>query len=314
VARRGARALQSGDGPEGSSRQEWANPGTSLRGPSDQEEWRDDGPVDRPGQEYRRPLRRASAERFELPPEVAAELQAAVGRSRAAKAANLLSAAARAYAADRYAEALRMTKFLVTSVPDSVSARELHGLVCYRLGRFREAVRHLDKARELSGGDPSQLPVVMDCHRALGHHRRVAGLWEELRIASPEADVLAEGRLVLAADLADRGEVEQAIDLLVAAGAGRSLRHPAERHVRQWYLLADLSERSGNLPRARELFSRVVDADPELADAAARLAALGRAPRRGTDRRSIDRRGSARRAGGNRGPGPADRGGAGGGR
>ncbi|HMK63686.1 MAG TPA: tetratricopeptide repeat protein, partial [Acidimicrobiales bacterium] len=114
------------------------------------------------------------------------------------------------------------------------------------------------------------------CQRALGRRRKVSELWEELRAVSPDVDVLAEGRLVLAAQLADLGDLQAATDLLLSAGAGRNLRHPAERHVRQWYMLADLAERSGDLPRARQLFARVVEADPELADAAARLAALGR--------------------------------------
>lgn len=212
------------------------------------------------------------------------ELDAAVGRARGAKLAERLAAASRAYARDRYPEAFRITKTLVGQVPESASARELHGLVCYRMGRFREAVRHLDAARVLSGDDPSQLPVLMDCHRALRHHRRVEELWEELRAASPDADVLAEGRLVVAAERADKGDLEGAIDLLVRAGAGRNLRHPADRHLRQWYLLADLSERAGNLPQARELFRRVADADPNLADVTVRLAGLGRGRRR-PDRR-----------------------------
>ena len=211
-----------------------------------------------------------------LPAEVADELSAAAGRGRGAKLADRLAAAARAYDRDRYPEALRITKSLLAEVPGSPAVRELHGLVCYRSGRYREAARHLQEAAELAGGDPTQLPVVMDCHRALGHHRRVEALWDDLRAASPDADVLAEGRLVLAAELADRGELQRAVDLLVQAGAGRALRHPAERHVRQWYVLADLAERAGDLPRARELFGRVAEADPELADATIRLAALGR--------------------------------------
>jgi tetratricopeptide (TPR) repeat protein len=62
----------------------------------------------------------------------------------------------------------------------------------------------------------------------------------------------------------------------MAAGAAKALRHPAERHVRQWYLLGDLLEKTGDIPRAREMFERVVRADPDLADAEARLASLGR--------------------------------------
>jgi len=197
-----------------------------------------------------------------------------------------MAAAVRAYERDRYTEALRITKALVDEVPGSAAARELHGLVSYRLGRWRDAVRHLEAARSLSGDDPNQIPVLMDCRRAMGHHRQVALLWDTLRAASPPVDVLVEGRLVLAADLADRGELDEAIVVLAAAGAARNLRHPSDRHVRQWYVLADLYERSGDVPRARELFARVVAADPELADAADRLAALGTVGRRGPRRHS----------------------------
>jgi tetratricopeptide (TPR) repeat protein len=219
-----------------------------------------------------------------LPKDVVDELAGAVGRAKATRLTDRLAAAARAYERDRYPEALRITRALVGQVPESAAARELHGLVCYRLGRWREAVRHLDAARRLSGGDPSQIPVLMDCHRAMKHHRRVETLWKELRAASPSADVLVEGRLVLAEDLAEQGDLDQAISVLASAGGARNLRNPGDRHLRQWYVLADLYERAGDVPRARELFARVVALDPDLADAAERLGALGtprRRPRRG---------------------------------
>lgn len=234
-----------------------------------------------------------------VPLEVARELVAAVGSERGAKLAERLAAAARAYERDRYADALRISRPLVEEVPESPAARELHGLVCYRLGRWRDALRHLAAAVEYGGDDPSQLPVVMDCHRALGHHRKVAELWDSLREASPPADVLVEGRLVLAADLAEQARLGEAITLLVQAGAARDLRRPSNRHLRQWYLLADLSERAGDLARARLLFGRVAAADPELADAADRLAALGgvEVGPAGSDRRSPTTLGDIARAG-----------------
>jgi tetratricopeptide (TPR) repeat protein len=218
-----------------------------------------------------------------LSSEVVAELVAAVGPAHAPSLRRRLSAATRAYARDRYEEARRSTRQLVREAPESAAVRELHGLVCYRMGSWREAVTHLEAARARSR-DPSQLPVLMDCQRAMGHHRRVDALWEELRAASAPADVHVEGRLVLAEDLAERGEPEGAIALLTAAGAARNLRHPAERHVRQWYVLADLYERVGDVPMARTLFARVVAADPELADASDRLRMLG-PPRRPPPRR-----------------------------
>ena len=45
-------------------------------------------------------------------------------------------------------------------------------------------------------------------------------------------------------------------------------------HVRVLYVLADVVERAGDVPRARQLFRRVADADPEFADVQARIRAL----------------------------------------
>src|SRR5579863_7439318 len=157
-----------------------------------------------------------------LPSGIVDEISAAVGRARAVRISERLATAADAYARDRYTEAARITRPLAQEVPESPATRELHGLVCYRLGRWREAITHLEAARRLTGGDPDQIPVIMDCHRALGHRRRVEALWEELRVASPPSDVLVEGRLVRAETMADSEDVQDAIALLVAAGAARN--------------------------------------------------------------------------------------------
>jgi tetratricopeptide (TPR) repeat protein len=226
-----------------------------------------------------------------LPFEVVNELAAAVGREQAGKLSERMAAGARAYERDRYTEAFRITKNLVDQVPESAAARELHGLVCYRLGRWTQAIGHLEAARRLDDDDTSQVPVMMDCHRALHRHRRVAALWEELRASSPSPDILAEGRMVLASDLADQRKLNAAVEVLATAGAAKNLRHPSERHIRQWYVLADLYERAGDAAHARELFGRVAAADPELADAADRYAALGPRQRRP---RAPARSGSAR--------------------
>ncbi len=195
------------------------------------------------------------------PPRVVARLEARLGD------------ATRAYARDRYQEALPILRELARSAPGVAAIRELLGLTLYRLGRWREAMRELRRFAELSGS-VDQHPVIADCARALGHHDEVAALFTELRRSGASSDVLAEGRLVMAGSLADRRELAAAIDLLERGIAGRSIRRPLDRHLRQWYALADLYERSGDLPRAREWFQKVVAADPELSDAAERLAAL----------------------------------------
>ncbi len=116
----------------------------------------------------------------------------------------------------------------------------------------------------------------MDCYRALGRRQKVSELFTELRQASPPADTMAEARIVAASARADDGALAEAVSLLTTAGAARKLRNPAARHIRQWYVLGDLYERAGDLPRAREFFSRVQRADPEAYDVEARLEALGR--------------------------------------
>ena len=90
---------------------------------------------------------------------------------------------------------------------------------------------------------------------------------------SPSGDVVAEGRIVYAGALADQGRIDDALALL--RKRADVIRDPKEYHLRLWYALADLEERAGNLARARELFDRVRQADPQYVDVAERCAALG---------------------------------------
>jgi tetratricopeptide (TPR) repeat protein len=97
-------------------------------------------------------------------------------------------------------------------------------------------------------------------------------VWRELREASPGADLVAEGRIVAAGCRADQGDLAGAITLL--AKAARKPGKPQDRHLRQWYALADLYERAGDVPRARDLFNRVASIDSEAFDVKGRLRAL----------------------------------------
>ncbi len=149
--------------------------------------------------------------------------------------------------------------------------RELHGLTLYRLGRWRAAKAELDAFHHLSGS-VDQYPVVADCERALGNHGAVDRLWEELRQGPAGVEVISEGRLVLAGSLADRGRLTEAISLLDRYSADRA--RPKDWHLRTWYALADLYDRAGEVPQARQLFSRLARVDAEFYDVGARLAAL----------------------------------------
>lgn len=180
--------------------------------------------------------------------------------------------AVRAYERDRYREAAQVLRPLAEAAPGAAAVRELYGLTLYRLGRWNDAIRELEAFRSIAGSF-DQHPSLADCYRAKRRWGKVEALWEELREASPSAELVAEGRIVVAGARADKGDIRSAIDLLEPA-ATKETKRPKEHHVRTWYALADLYERAGQIPRARELFRRVVDADPELSDAVERLAGL----------------------------------------
>jgi tetratricopeptide (TPR) repeat protein len=206
-----------------------------------------------------------------LPADVVAELDVGERTQVARNLQRRLTDAARAYEAERYSDALRLLKPLAESAPTAAAVRELHGLTLYRLGRWRPALKELEAAHEL-GGSFDQHPVMADCQRALGRYQAVDKLWDDLRRASPSAEVMAEGRMVAAGALADRGNVAAAIGLLERLGLDRA--RPKVHHLRCWYALGDLYERAGDVPRARELFRRIMRHDAAFHDVAQRLAAL----------------------------------------
>jgi tetratricopeptide (TPR) repeat protein len=183
-----------------------------------------------------------------------------------------LRAAAEEYRRDRYREALSLLRPVLESAPQSAAANELYALSLYRLGRWRKAARELRRLYEMTGS-PDQLPVLADCERALGRVDRVRDIWDQLRREGVSREVLAEGRLVMAGALADDGQLEEAIRLLEPALKRRRSGDLAT--LRELYALADLYERAGDLPRARQLFSRVAASGPGLLDAEDRLRAIG---------------------------------------
>jgi tetratricopeptide (TPR) repeat protein len=216
--------------------------------------------------------RPSPAHRFNVPRPVLEELKGSAGAERGAKLAARLADAARAYDHDRYQEARQLLRPLARQMPDAPAVRELLGLVLYRSGEWAAAAKELEAYRGLSGSY-DQHPVLADCYRALRRYGAAEELWDDLRRASPSAELVAEGRMVAAGCRADQGDLAGAIALL--ARADRRMRRPEQHHVRQWYALADLYERAGDIPRARDMFARVAAADGDAYDARRRLRQLG---------------------------------------
>lgn len=282
VARKGARVV--GEARAGSASEAWRD--AVARSRSDEERhrsapptwepevWVEDAPT--PARRTRRAAAPAVApprprRTRKLPPAVAGEVARAAGATRSAKVEQALAEAARAYERDRYHDARRMLKPLAERYPDVAAVRELHGLTLYRMGKWTDAIKELDAFRSLSGSH-DQHPVLADCYRALRRWKRVEEVWDELREASPSAELVAEGRIVMAGAMADRGNVSGAVSLLERARS--NIKRPRPHHLRLWYALADLYERAGELPRSRELFRAILRHDHDFADVPERLAAL----------------------------------------
>lgn len=199
----------------------------------------------------------------------APDLTAMVGPRRGKRLQERVQDAAKAYAADRFIDARRILRPVAEEVPDSPEVRELYGLTLYRLGKWRQAVDQLEAFVELTGGSVEQHPVLADCYRALERYDRVDELWGELRQVSPSAELVTEGRIVAAGALADRGRLSDAVRVL-----SKGFKLPArfeEHHLRRAYALADLYERSGELPQARQLFERIASLEGDYLDVEARI-------------------------------------------
>jgi Tetratricopeptide repeat len=213
---------------------------------------------------------------YQLPQDIVTEIRRVFQGSafQREKMVTFMSNAAEAYDRHRYEEALRLAKTVAEAVPTVAPVLELAGLAAYRAERFPMARKHLRMAFEITG-DAQHLPLVMDCERAARRYTLVEGTFSQLVESEPTVEVLAEGRIVMAASLADQKRFQESIDLLIKSGGSKILRNPSGRHVRMWYALADVYDRAGDVASARELFARVVAVDPEAYDAIARLGDLG---------------------------------------
>lgn len=272
VARRGTRNLESnppiagkrtgGDDRDRGAPSRWTD------------DWQDEGPV---RDEARGAVARGSAAPKarrapkEVPPHVRDEVARAAGPARAERSTNRLQDAAGAYSRERYQDARRIIAPLAEQLPGSAAVRELHGLTLYRMGKWKDAIKELEAFHQLTGS-VEQLPVIADCYRALGQMAQVERCWDELRREGAGVELLTEARIVLAGANADRGDVSGGIRILSEGPI--DVRKPQEHNLRLWYALAALYERAGEVPRARELFGRLVHFDPTFADAGERLDAL----------------------------------------
>lgn len=201
----------------------------------------------------------------------AQKLEEAVGQRMAATLRQRLVRAEEAYEQEDYRRAWRSLDGMAKEAPKVPEVRELAGLTHYRLGRWELAARDLEALRELTGRTDLH-PVLADCYRAQRRWTDVELIWAELQASQEGSAVLAEGRIVAAGALGDQGKLTEAVEVL--SKNFQLPRRAKEHHLRQAYALADLCERAGEVPRARQLFGWLIDQDELYVDVAERLDAL----------------------------------------
>ena len=207
---------------------------------------------------------------------VVAEFEKALGK-RHGKYLQRYEAALAAFEAQRYKEARIALTPLAKECSDVASVHDLLGLCLYREENFARAIEALEVAQRINSHQVFNHAVLADCHRALKNYDRVDELWAELRDASPHPELLAEGRIVFAGSLVDRGRLEEARDIMekVSPTSSKPSKGINEYHLRQWYVLADVYDRLGDVVGARRVFEAILSIDTHFADVPERLSTLG---------------------------------------
>jgi tetratricopeptide (TPR) repeat protein len=196
-----------------------------------------------------------------------------VGDQAAKRLISKLALALDAFEKGRYQDAKRIIIPITRECEGVHLIHEIAGLSLYRLGQWRDAADHLEKARAAMPASTLNHPVLADCYRALMRYEKVDELWKELKDASPDPAIVAEGRIVAASAQADKGDIQNAVRIMQ-----QTKKDPAkvrEHHLREWYVLADLYDRSGDVINAREWFAKIANNDPDFSDVRERLSTIG---------------------------------------
>ena len=204
---------------------------------------------------------------------VVEEFERALGTRASVRALKRYDAALQAFEAHRYEDARKILNPMAKEYSDVSAVHEMLGLCLYRAGQWKRALTELEVAVSQNPDWIFNHAVIEDCHRALGNHQMVEKYWRELAEASPHPELLAEGRIVMAGSLSDRKLYEEALALMEKAAG--DLKRPSEYHLRQWFVIADIYDKQGNVIKARQFFERIALHDRQFVDVAERLATLG---------------------------------------
>ena len=204
---------------------------------------------------------------------VVEQFEKALGSKASPRALKRYDAALQAFEAHRYDDARKILNPMSREYSEVAAVREMLGLCLYRGGQWKRALVEFEASLKLNPYWIFNHAVIADCHRALGEHQMVEKYWQELQEASPHPELMAEGRIVMAGSMADRRQITEALALMDKAAGDMS--RPSEYHLRQWFVIADLHDKEGNVIKARQFFERIAAIDPGFVDVAERLSTLG---------------------------------------
>ena len=152
--------------------------------------------------------------------------------------------------------------------------REATGEAAYAAGHYAEALAELRAAKRMNGAT-DYLPIMADCHRALGQPEQALKLAKSPSVARFAPAAKAEMTLVEAGARRDLGQLDAALRTLELAPLMSKSREPWV--VRLRYAYADTLEAAGRETEALAWFHRThaIDSD-DITDAASRAEALER--------------------------------------
>ena len=152
--------------------------------------------------------------------------------------------------------------------------REATGEAAYAAGHYAEALAELRAAKRMNGAT-AYLPIMADCHRALGHPEQAVKLAKSPSVSNFAPAAKAEMTIVEAGARRDMGQLDAALRTLELAPLTSKSREPWV--VRLRYAYADTLEAAGRETDALAWFHRTHAVDSEeITDAAARADSLER--------------------------------------
>jgi tetratricopeptide (TPR) repeat protein len=156
--------------------------------------------------------------------------------------------------------------------PRLAVVREAAGEAAYAAGHYSEALAELRAAKRMNGAT-AYLPIMADCHRALGQPEQALKLAKSPSVVNFAPEAKAEMTIVEAGARRDMGQLDAALRTLELAPITSKSR--AAWVVRLRYAYADTLEAAGRETDALAWFHRThaIDAD-EITDAAERAAKL----------------------------------------